>query len=136
MNKIYLSWNDVNHLVDKLAIEINSYPTQPTYVTGLARGGLIPAVMLSHKTNLKYISSDKLNTVPYIDVLIVDDIADSGETLSQYTSWNTAVLHYKLQSEHIPTYYAEIVPDNIWMSYPWEKDDARPIQDYLKNDKK
>jgi uncharacterized protein len=132
MNKIYLTWDDINHLVDILATEINSYPTQPIYVTGLARGGLIPAVMLSHKTDLKYISSEDLSTVSHIDVLIVDDIADSGETLSQYTAWNTAVLHYKLQSEHIPTYYAEIVPDNIWVSYPWEKDDARPIQDYLK----
>jgi len=133
MNKIYLTWEDIDHLVDKLAVEINSYPTQPVYVTGLARGGLIPAVMLSHKTNLKYISSEKLKTVSYIDVLIVDDISDSGETLSQYTAWSTAVLHYKFQSSHIPTYYAEVVPDDIWISYPWEKDDARPIQDYLKN---
>ena len=38
MNKIYLTWDDINHLVDILATEINNYPTQTIYVTGLARG--------------------------------------------------------------------------------------------------
>jgi hypothetical protein len=132
MNKIYLTWDDINHLVDKLAIEINSYPTQPTYVTGLARGGLIPAVMLSHKMELEYIPNEYISKYKPTDLLIVDDIADSGHTLNSYISYNTAVLHYKLQSEHIPTYYAEIVPDDVWINYPWEKDDAQHIQDYLK----
>jgi hypoxanthine phosphoribosyltransferase len=66
-------------------------------------------------------------------VLIVDDIADSGETLLPYKIYQTAVLHYKMQSEHIPTYYVEEVDDNVWLSYPWEKDNAETIQDYLKN---
>jgi hypoxanthine phosphoribosyltransferase len=135
MNKIYLTWSDIDELVNELANQIKSSQL-PQCITGLPRGGLIPAVILSHKLNIPFISIQNIELIPKPYVLIVDDIADSGETLSQYTSWNTAVLHYKLQSEHIPTYYVEIVPDDVWLCYPWERDDSESIQDYLKNDKK
>ena len=49
MEKVYLTWDDINNLVDKLANEASQAPVPPHYITGLPRGGLIPAVMLSHK---------------------------------------------------------------------------------------
>lgn len=132
-SKKYLSWNDIDILVDNLVKQISSAPIKPKYITGLSRGGLIPAVLLSHKLDIPFISEHLINSLPStIDLLIVDDIADTGETLNKYKNSLTAVLHYKFQSEHIPTYYASETNDEDWIIYPWEKYDAEPIQDYLK----
>jgi hypoxanthine phosphoribosyltransferase len=132
MEKVYLTWDNINSLVDKLANEVSQAPVPPLYITGLPRGGLIPAVMLSHKLNIPYVNISLIRALPAVDVLVVDDIADSGKTLSQYKKYSTAVLHYKPQSVIIPTYYAEEVKNNLWIVYPFEHKDSETIQDYLK----
>ena len=45
-NKIYLSWDDVSQLVDTLCEKIITEQPNIDSVFGLARGGLIPAVMV------------------------------------------------------------------------------------------
>jgi hypothetical protein len=130
MEKVYLTWDDINSLVDKLANEVSQAPVPPLYITGLPRGGLIPAVMLSHKLDIPYVNISLIRALPRVDVLVVDDIADSGETLLQYKGYQTGVLHYKMQSEHIPTYYTEETPNEAWIVYPWEREDSETIQDY------
>jgi hypoxanthine phosphoribosyltransferase len=132
MKKVYLDWNDIEELTDKLVDEIKSSTVPPLYITGLPRGGLIPAVILSHKLNIPFKSIEEIKSIPRVDVLIVDDIADSGETLSVYGGYQTAVLHYKIQSEHIPTFYAKEVNNTDWIVYPFEREDSETIQDYLK----
>ena len=47
-NKIYIGWNEVEELVDKLCYQIKTNHPEITYVHGLQRGGLIPAVLISH----------------------------------------------------------------------------------------
>lgn len=130
MEKVYLTWNDINNLINKLANEVSQSPVPPNYITGLPRGGLIPAVMLSHKLNIPFVNVSMIRALPRVDVLVVDDIADSGETLEQYKMYQTAVLHYKMQSEHIPTYYVEETPNEAWIVYPWEREDSETIQNY------
>lgn len=132
MKKIYLTWGDMDELVSELANQIKSSPL-PQYITGLPRGGLIPAVMLSHKLNIPFISSIDVYGSQKSHVLIVDDIADSGETLKQYSDgYQTAVLHYKPQSTHIPTFYAAKIDNEVWIYYPFERMDSETMQDYLK----
>lgn len=46
--KIYYSWNDINHQVADLAHKIITSEWKPDYIVGLTRGGVTPAVMLSH----------------------------------------------------------------------------------------
>ena len=77
MEKVYLTWDDINSLVDKLANEVSQAAVPPLYITGLPRGGLIPAVMLSHKLNIPYVNISLIRALPAVDVLVVDDIADS-----------------------------------------------------------
>jgi hypothetical protein len=74
--KIYLSWDDIETLVDNLCKQITEKTRTVTSVTGLQRGGLIPAVMISHKLNLPYVHSIHPTT------LVIDDICDTGETLN------------------------------------------------------
>ena len=123
--KLYLSWDDIASLVDGLCKQISSSDIKINSVTGLQRGGLIPAVMISHKLNIPYVHSIHPHT------LVIDDICDTGETLNSILSAPTAVLHYKKAAKHKPTFYALEVGDD-WIVYPWERRDSESIQDYLK----
>tara|TARA_Y100000389_G_C17108103_1_gene339290 strand:- start:157 stop:552 length:396 start_codon:yes stop_codon:yes gene_type:complete len=123
-NKMFVSWADIEDLVQELwkKVVIGSMPVNSIH--GLKRGGYIPAVMLSHQLSLPY------SEIIYPDTLVVDDICDSGETLKKAPGVYHAVLHYKPHTSCvIPTIWAKEVGDD-WIVYPWEKNDSRAIQDY------
>lgn len=124
-NKIYLSWDDINVLVEDLCDTIASSGVQVTSITGIKRGGLIPAVMISHKLNIPYV--DRINK----DTLVVDDICDTGETLKKSIAMYTATLHYKPTAIFTPDFYSKEIGTE-WIVYPWERKDSDAIQDYLK----
>lgn len=123
-NKIYLSWDDIEDLVNKLCITIQRVNPDIKSVTGIERGGLIPAVMVSHKLSIPYVT--KINK----DTLVVDDICDTGETLKGTIAGYTATLHYKPTAAFTPDFYAKEVGSD-WLVYPWERKDSEAIQDYL-----
>ena len=129
MNKIerkLVSWNEVEEAVSKIAIAIKEQHPNIDSLFGIARGGLIPAVMLSHKLNIPLISKIRKNT------LVVDDISDSGNTLEGINAPNTAVLFHKPHtSKYTPTMHAEIHTGDQWLIFPWENPSAKMSQDYL-----
>lgn len=124
-NKIYLSWDDISILVEDLCDTIASSGAEITSITGIKRGGLIPAVMVSHKLNIPYV--DRINK----DTLVIDDICDTGETLKNSIALYTATLHYKPTAGFTPDFYAKEVGSD-WIVYPWERKDSDAVQDYLK----
>jgi hypoxanthine phosphoribosyltransferase len=123
-SKIYLTWDDIDNLVNILSKQT---PPNITSVMGLPRGGLIPAVMLSHKLNLPLVYFPLENT------LIVDDICDTGKTFERINANYFACLHYKPHTSSFkPTIWAKSHEGDEWLSYPWERNDSQTIQDYLK----
>tara|TARA_R100001443_G_scaffold112042_1_gene125304 strand:- start:113 stop:517 length:405 start_codon:yes stop_codon:yes gene_type:complete len=94
-------------------------------VMGLPRGGLIPAVLISHELGLPYVQHPGKNT------LVVDDINDTGHTLSKAPGAYWAVLHNKPTSKFKDCIYAKEVGEQ-WIVYPWEREDSEAIPDYLK----
>ena len=136
-NKSFLSWDDVEVLVKKLCNKITQSNLDIKDIWGLPRGGLIPAVMVSHKLG---IPMTKGTITP--DTLIIDDICDSGVTLANFYKTyqdefafpfdiKTAVLHYKPQTSVFePTLFANQWSSNNWIIYPWERKDSKSIQDY------
>ena len=130
-NKIYIKWEAVEELVDKLCYQIKLDYPKIKYVHGLKRGGLIPAVLISHILNLEYIDTPEHYEPD--ECLIVDDICDSGITLKKWGEYITAVLHYKPHTACImPSMSGFIHEEDEWIIYPWERDDSETIQDYLK----
>jgi hypoxanthine phosphoribosyltransferase len=124
-NKVYLSWDDISILVEDLCHTIVTSGIQVKSITGIQRGGLIPAVMISHKLHIPFVS--RINK----DTLVVDDICDTGETLKNTVGMYTATLHYKKTAGFTPDFYSKEVGDE-WIVYPWERNDSETIQDYLK----
>jgi len=141
-DKCYLEWSTIEDLVDDLCYKIKKYQKENNFkfkdLFGLQRGGLIPAVIVSHQLG---IPMTKGTISP--DTLIIDDICDSGVTLADYFEKHqdefafpfdlkTACLHYKPHTSIFePTIYAEKWESEDWIVYPWEKVDSKAIQDYL-----
>ena len=129
-SKIILSWDDVVRLVDELCERIPFEIPLADSVHGLSRGGLIPAVMVSHKLNLPYVE------VIGKDTLVIDDICDSGVTLQNTPGLYTAVLHHKPETScFTPNCWADLHVGHEWILYPWERHDSKQIQDYLNKEK-
>ena len=130
VKKVYLTWDDINVLLDKLHEQVKD---EVTMVTGLPRGGTILAVLYSHRFNVDYFDQTS-NHYPHL--MILDDIADTGQTFKKVHECCPvpiyASLHYKKKSIFTPDYYVEEVGPE-WIVYPWEKEDAKTIQDYLDN---
>jgi uncharacterized protein len=119
---IDINYAQLESLVDKLYTDIVASGWTPDYVAGISRGGLIPAVMLSHrlgcplntlKINLRDHSETESNlwmaedAFGYVyaepsvrqlesekkQILIVDDINDTGATFNWIkTDWSSGCL--------------------------------------------
>ena len=131
MTKRYISWEEIETLVNILHDNILESGKEFTHICGIPRGGLIPAVILSHKMGIPYHSLSASCTFSSNETLFVDDICDSGETLQNLNEYYTAVLHYKPHTSIIePTFYACKFKSDDWIVYPWENKDSKTIQDY------
>ncbi len=130
MEKLYLSWEDIENDINILCNKIKERKFQ--FITGLPRGGLIPAVLISHKLDITYKSLNLSKAIEEGKYLLIDDIADSGETLidKKYKGYIKATLHYKKHSLIKPDYYAREIPNDMWLVYPWENEKSKTIQDY------
>lgn len=130
IQKVFLTWDDVNALLDKIHEQTNG---SIKYVTGIPRGGLLLAILYSHRFNIPYF---EFKSNHYSDLLIIDDISDTGDTFldlrQEIKNPKTAALHYKASSKFKPDFYGEEISDDYgWIVYPWEREDSETIQDYL-----
>lgn len=141
-SKIYTFFEDILDWTHSIGsqIEINKHDIE--CVTGIPRGGIIPAVILSHTLNKPYIPLTQIiefnydlypNGVEPKKVLLVDDISDSGHTFKKYSlhGFLTAALIVREGTEFIPDIYAKTIHGKAWIVFPWENNNSKNIQDYL-----
>jgi uncharacterized protein len=97
MKKIYHTWQDIESQTQEILRQIMLSKWRPDYVVGLTRGGLVPANLISQyleckmetlKVSLRDGAEQESNLWMAEDayeqknILIVDDINDSGATLN------------------------------------------------------
>ena len=133
-NKIYLSWKWVDEQINSIGDKLENVDIE--FVSGIPRGGLIPAVMMSHIFGIKYISYSSAKMLPKDlrnKTVVVDDIADTGITLKEADEigFITATLSMRSTSLTAPRYFGEFITGDEWLVFPWEKLDSIPVQDYL-----
>ena len=86
-------------------------------IFGVPRGGLVLAVYLSHALDLPIVTE-----VKNARTLVVDDIADTGETLKKFNEFDygiTATIYYHEQSIVEPDIWVYEKRDK-WIQFPWE----------------
>jgi hypoxanthine phosphoribosyltransferase len=142
------SWEEIYNLCLDLADEIKKNKFNPEVIVGIARGGWIPARILSDLLGNSYTANLKIDfyrgvgetkerpiitqTISTIvegkKVLIADDVADSGKSLKVAkehleqcgaTLVKIATIYYKPWSIIKPDFY--IKETEAWIIFPWER---------------
>ncbi len=96
--------------IEELGLSFKSFDG----IYGIPRGGLVLAVCLSHRLDLPLRDSVNDRTI------VVDDIADTGETLFPYRDNLIATIHWVEGSKVKPKVYALEKTRGEWVRYPWE----------------
>ena len=153
----YPTWDQIDQGCSRIVSEVHrrlESEIEPTLIVGLARGGLVPAVRISHlfrhtpMISINYSAKTGRGDNKQADnilipgdntkadhaprgshVLIVDDIADSGNTLKEVADSylahgcivTTAVLYSKDGSVITPDIVWQQIPEDApWIIFPWE----------------
>lgn len=144
----FVSWDEVYRLAKILAFKIKNSGFKPDIVIGIARGGLVPARIVCDFLLQKDLAAIKVEhwgiaaitlgkakikfplpvDISGKKILIVDDVADTGDTFTVTVDYvkgknplevKSSVLHYKTCSSFVPDYWAEKQDDWKWIIYPW-----------------
>lgn len=155
INKRYVSWEIVDRHVKRLINDVKNSDWTPNLIVGVVRGGAIPAVWMSNIMKIPaemakisfrddtvkhpVLSLPLLKTIaqPNFQTLIVDDINDSGETLSwiqsrirEYSLEAEKQVRYACLMDNVPSmfkdldYSAEKINKDLnpeWIVFPWEE---------------
>ncbi|EQD54499.1 xanthine-guanine phosphoribosyltransferase, partial [mine drainage metagenome] len=144
------TWADVDRWADRLAERIRGQGDPPDVLVGVTRGGWVPTRLLSDRIGTRRVVSLRIQhwgvtatpsgaaevteelsgPVRGHRALIVDDIADTGESLhlarervarDGALSVETAACLYITHSKLIPTYFAEEIDRSrwVWIIFPW-----------------
>ena len=158
------SWDQIYGLLLNLANKVKKDSFKPDVIVGVSRGGWPPARVISdllenpklaNVTAEFYVGIAETKGKPVITqpvsvpvrakkVLVVDDVADTGESLrlvrghleEQGTSEvKIATIYYKPWSVLIPDYYEK--ETKSWIVFPWErKETVRKVVEKYKHEGK
>jgi xanthine phosphoribosyltransferase len=136
--------------VQAVSAQVAAGDWTPDYLVGIGRGGLVPAVYVSHRLNLPMLSIDQSSKVPGfaeellakvaaksaagVRLLFIDDINDSGGTIAHVRrllgdqggdpgNLRFAVLMSNVRSRESVDYSARTIDrefDKRWFIFPWE----------------
>jgi hypothetical protein len=148
------SWDKIYEMIVDLALVIRASGFKPDLIVGVSRGGWAPGRILSdllenpHTANIKiefYVGIEKTGGKPVVtqpisediskkNVLVVDDVADTGESLKLALDHvlekgagkiMTATVYYKPHSKFKPDFFADTTSN--WIIFPWERLEATKL---------
>lgn len=143
----FVWWERLYELCFRLYEKIVDSGFRPDVIVGVARGGWIPARILSdlfftrETANVKVdlyrgiyardveprVSQKLPKDMQWKYPLLVDDISDTGDSLiialehlqqRGYTNPRTATIHMKPWTKLVPDYF--VIKTEAWVVYPWE----------------
>jgi xanthine phosphoribosyltransferase len=144
--KLILSWEQFHSDARKLAALLQ--PSGPfSTLVAITRGGLAPAAIVARELEvrcvetisiasyvaegergacriLKPIAADLVQTAGGGKMLVIDDLADTGETLKilrgLLPSAHIATLYVKPAGKPLVDTYVADVPQDVWIYFPWD----------------
>ncbi|WP_407355431.1 phosphoribosyltransferase [Methanolobus sp. WCC5] len=146
---VVTNWDYIYDLCREVANEVKASGYEPDMIIALARGGWFAGRVLCDFLGLDDLTSLKIehylgtalagdepmirypladNAVAGKNILLVDDIADTGKSLLRSIEYvkqhnpkelRTATLQYLDSSEHDPDYCGERLEEWAWVVFPW-----------------
>ena len=148
-DNIKLTWDDVDFIANIVSESISKKNIKFDTIVALGRGGLIPGAILSYKLDIKNLQNLGINTRHRMDqhsetsvyqrptitgnVLVVDDINDSGKTFEAVNSLIKSeypdigeLLYCSLTTRYNTnfnenTISGKIINTSDWLVFPWDK---------------
>ncbi len=149
IREVHISWNKLEKLTADLVRAIQASGFKPDYVIGITMGGLIPLALVAEGLKTKNVamvsarSYDEktkkrgklvISHIPQIrargkKILLVDEIADTGETfkaVSRLLKEKCGATHIKTAAIVINTVRCKTAPDfsvmkvDRWVVFPWD----------------
>jgi hypoxanthine phosphoribosyltransferase len=143
-----ISWQTVLNLSYRLAEKIQNSGFKPDIIIAIARGGFVPARLLCDHLDIYNLTSMRIEhyqagsqkmpsarlSIPLSvdvknkNVLVVDDVDDTGETIKlaiehvrsfSPADIKLAVIHYKTTSPLAPDFFGGSIRNWRWLIYPW-----------------
>ena len=104
--------------VDQALIALCNKLPNGSHLWGIPRGGTLIAVMMSHAVPTLIYES-----VLYADKtdIVVDDIVDTGESMSDFCNYETATLVERYSSKTHTDYVGVTVEHDDYIIFPWER---------------
>ena len=164
MKFLHTTWCDIQTLCKVVADKVVEFGYSPDIIVAISRGGFTPARLLCDRLDINLLASmgikyykslKETEKKPVISfplnadvkgkkVLIVDDVADTGNSLvtakahvieREAGDVKIATLHYKPWSVIEPDFYAEVT--DAWVVYVWEtRETVRHLIDKFKKEGK
>lgn len=142
-----VSWREIDRCVATVGRAIRAAQFKPDCIVAILKGGLIPARLLSdffgsieiYPIRVKaYVKTRKLARMQVEsfrypigrkNVLLVDDIHDSGQSLQVVMrqlkrrrphTLRSVTLYYKQSADQPPDFACRSVSPDVWVVFPWE----------------
>lgn len=117
-----MTYEEYNKAIDILAKQLINEPINSIYP--VPRGGYYPAIRLS-----KILEIPIVTEITSSSTLIVDDICDSGKTMSRYESNKKAVVFCRKKSEKKVNFIGLFANEGEWIKFPDEAENG--IEDHI-----
>jgi len=145
--KSYFTIDDMKTALSKIISQIESSNFTPEIIFSINRGGCIPGVYLSHAINVQHkvidvqlrddLNSPNIKSLSniisiYNNILIIDDINDTGSTFNfikkSFKNHNKNLYYASLienkTSSFKVNFFGKIIDKSIdpkWIVFPWEQ---------------
>ena len=142
-NILNITWNDILEDSRKLANILKHNRINFDCIVCVTRGGMIPATILAHELNIKYIDTVCISsyqshqqqdiiclkpindaTKKFSNIVVIDELVDSGNTIkyikNQLPNAYYCSLYVKEQSKNEVDLYIKQFSQDNWLNFPWE----------------
>lgn len=158
-----LDWEEIEEACDAIATQVINTGLELEAIVGISRGGLIPATILAHLLGVKRVISYQVSSYNagvqgaiqdlndrshlfkslegYANVLVMEDIVDTGNTMgylkkhfnrpggAKIAYASLVVKGHKAPEHNHPDFWHHNILEPTWIQFPWEMPGLESVEE-------